>query len=111
MSEKGKKKKKKTKILDVLLPAIALSHVHVLPHLPLWVSRLLATAWFLVLYPIAIVTGLRKRYERNIKIAFQDQYSRAEIRGIARRTIYNWLTNVFEMLHFYHVKSHESVVD
>jgi len=106
-----KSKRKMNPVLEYLIPRIALFGVHTLPFLPLLIVRLIAKCWFLLLYPIAIVTGLIKRYERNIDKAFQEEIRPGESRRIARRTLYNWLMNVFEILHFYHRRRYKDIVN
>ncbi|MFC1888943.1 lysophospholipid acyltransferase family protein [Thermodesulfobacteriota bacterium] len=105
----GKSKKKKNVIVEQVVPAITWFMEKTLPFTPLPVIRLSVWCLFLVLYPIAVWSGLVRRYEKNIDIAFQKNKPRAEVRRIARRTLYSWLMNVFEIVHFYHPRNYNDV--
>ena len=105
----GKSKKKKNVVVEQVVPAITWFMEKALPFTPLPVIRLIVGCLFFFLYPIAVWSGLIRRYEKNIDAAFQKSKPRAEVRGIARRTLYNWLMNVFEMVHFYHPRNYGDV--
>lgn len=106
-----KSKRKMNPILEYILPRFALFMVHTLPSIPLPVVRFFVKCLFLILYPIAAVTGLLKRYEKNIDKAFREEIRPGESKGIARRTLYNWLMNTFEIFHFYSRRRYKDIVN
>jgi len=64
---------------------------------------------FIFLYPIAIISGLRKRFAVNIATVLQKNPEDTDVKKIARRSIHNWVMNITEIFYFYHPKRRKSL--
>lgn len=106
-----KTKSKKNFLLDTFVPALHYLPAIIVPFLPLPLVRLIGHCLFITLYPITIVTGLRKRFTINIANVFQKTPDDTEVKKIARRTIHNWIMNITEIYHFYHPKRKKRLIN
>jgi KDO2-lipid IV(A) lauroyltransferase len=106
-----KHKSKKNFLLDTFVPAIHYLPAKTVPFLPLSLVRFIGHFLFITLYPITIVTGLRKRFAINIANVFQKKTDDPEVKKIARQTIHNWIMNIAEIYHFYHSKRRERLIN
>ena len=106
-----KQKSKKNFLLDTFVPAIHYLPAQIIPFLPLPLVRFIGHCLFIALYPIAVATGLRKRFAINIASAFQIKSDDTEVKKIAQRTIHNWVMNIVEIYHFYHTKRRERLIN
>lgn len=96
-------------VFEYCLPTFALCLAGVLPRLPLPVVRFIVLCLFPILYPIAVVLGLRRRFARNIDAALHESLDAGGANRIARKTLYYWLLNVAEMVYFYNPRSYRKV--
>jgi len=106
-----KQKTKKNFLLDTLVPPIHYLPAKIVPFFPLNFVRLIGHCLFIFLYPIAIATGLRKRFAKNIATVFQKQPTDTDVKKIARQTLHNWTMNIVEIYHFYHPKRRERLIN
>lgn len=100
-----KPKSKKYFLLHTFVPAISYVPEKMIPFIPLPFVRMIGHCLFILLYPIAVLTGLRNRFAVNIAGVFQRRPSDMGIKRIARHTIHNWIMNITEIYHFYHPRN------
>jgi len=70
----------------------------------------MANKLFIVIYPLLILTGVRKRIENHIQEAFREEIDAATTRRYARKTIHNWAVNAFELMFFYHPSNRKNLI-
>jgi KDO2-lipid IV(A) lauroyltransferase len=99
------RRKKSNFFFEHIVPVIFKSLVYTLPYLPLFIIRGGTIVVFWTFYPLTVLAGIRKRFARNIKIAFQDRITQQEANRAARRTIGNWLMTALETVYFYHPRN------
>ncbi len=101
MSQKPKKIKRYRKGWPEAL--VFIFFVNTMPYLPLFVIRFFSYLLFFSLYPIVgILSGLERRFMKNIEETYQGSISKREIRRIARRALYNQYIGVLEVTHYFH---------
>lgn len=101
MSRKSKKTKRYRKGWPEALVFIFL--VNTMPYLPLPVIRFFSNCLFFSLYPIVgILSGLERRFRKNIEETYQGSLSKKEIRAIARKALYNQFIGEIEVTHYFH---------
>jgi len=105
-----KNKSKKNFLLDACVPAIAYLAAKIVPLLPLPLVRLIGHCLFLFLYPIALATGLRKRFAINISTSFEIKSNDSDVNKIARQTLHNWVMNIAEIFYFWHPKNRKKLI-
>jgi len=105
-----KKQSKKNFLLDTFIPAIHYVPAKIVPFLPLMLVRMIGHCLFITLYPITVITGLRKRFAINIAYVFQKRPDDVEVIKITRQTIHNWIMNIAEIYHFYHPKRKKRLI-
>jgi len=99
------------KAIDKLIIAILSLFVSSLPYTPLPILRFLSVIVFIVLYPtVATVTGMRRRFIKNITMTYMEEINQREARRIARRSIYNLLIGIFELGYYYHHKNRKKLL-
>lgn len=108
MSDKSKKEKTHRKGWPEAI--IFLLMIHTMPYLPLWLIRLIAVGLFCLIYPIAgIIGGLKRRFVKNIDVAYQGSLTNKELRVIARKSLYIQLVGIMEAIHYYHPRNKEEL--
>ncbi|MEJ2068434.1 MAG: hypothetical protein P8Y09_10945, partial [Deltaproteobacteria bacterium] len=81
------------------------------PYLSLWMVRLLAFAMFVAFYPtIGAISGLRRKYIKNVKKAYRGVKSGKKIRRIARKALRHLIVENLEFMYYYHPKNRKRML-
>lgn len=85
--------------------------VEVMPILPLKLIRFISWLIFGFTYPFVVVFGLKRRFVKNISLAFGEERTKKEISAIARQAVYIQIIGVMEVTHYFHPKRREELLE